>query len=111
MSKTFKQTLLEKKEKEEKPKPIIFKETDPLEEFPKDTMNYLQKEINKKCKDLEIEWKDALELLNSVFADYDIPLPKVYQTKRWEQYSELIKHTVKNLRDARGMKGSWVRTV
>lgn len=109
--KSFKEIVLEKKKEKEKEKPIIFVETDPREEFPSDTVVYLQKEINKKSKDLTVEWADAMELLNSVFQEFEVPVPKVYQTKRWNQYSDLIRYTVQSLRDARGMKASWVRTI
>lgn len=109
---SFKQLMMEKrKEKEEKEKPIIFIETDPHEGFPPDTVTYLQKEINKKCKDLEIEWKDAIHLLNAVFEEFKVPVPSVFQAARWGQYTKLIQYTVSNLRDARGMKASWVKTI
>ena len=110
--KTINQILEEKKNKDDKEeKKIIFVETDPLEPFPNDTMTSLQKFINKECKDLEKQWNSAIELLDYVFKEYNVPKPMAYNKKRWNQYNELISYTVKNLYDSRGLKGSWVTTV
>jgi phage-related tail protein len=114
MAKTLKELLYEsvkKNDKDEKEKKIIFVETDPLSEFPSDTVKYLQKEINKKSKDLSVEWKNAIELLDDTFNEFEVPIPKIFQTERWEQYSDLIKYTVEQLKDSRGMAASWVKTI
>lgn len=109
--KTIAEILLEKKEKEEKEKKIIFVETDPLEPFPNDTISSLQKLINKECKDLQKQWTSAIELIDFVFKDNNVPKPMAYNKKRWDQYNHLISYAVKNLYDSRGLKGSWVTTI
>lgn len=101
--------ILEAKKKEKKPK-IIFIETDPQEAFPNDTISSLQKAINKECKDLEKEWKNATELVDSVMKELKVPKPLAFLKKRWDQYCKLIAYTVKNLYDSRGMKAAWVTT-
>lgn len=100
----FQKFLLEYKKKEKK---IVFVEYDPEQPFPKDTITSLQKEINKNCKDLEKEWRDAIDVMNASFVNLDVPIPQAYQKERWKQYCELIKYAVKNLIDARGLKGDW----
>lgn len=105
----FKQFLLEKKSTEKKDK-IVFIETDPREPFPNDTLTYIEKEINKNCKDLEKEWKSAIDVVNYSFNELDVPIPKAFQNERWSQYLKLLSYAVKNLYDSRGFS-SWTRTI
>lgn len=107
----FLQSLIEAKEKKPEKKKIVFVETDPQEAFPSDTMSALQKEINKQAKDLEKQWRSAVELVDFVFAELEVPKPLAYLKDRWAQYNELIADAVTSLRDARGMKAHWTQTV
>lgn len=103
----FSQFLLESKKKEKK---IVFIETDGYREYPKDTLTSLEKEINKNCKDLELEWKSAIDVVNTSFNNLDVPIPRANQTDRWKQYEGLLRYAVKNLNDSRGFTG-WTTTV
>lgn len=104
----FREFLLENKKKEQKPVFVEYGEKYP---FPNDTLSALRKDINKKCKDLETEWNSAVEVVNAAFKDLNVPIPKINLFTRWQQYLELIKFSVKNLYDARGMNASWASTI
>lgn len=106
----FFQELLEKAKEPEKKK-IVFVETDPQEDFPADTVSALRKEINKNAKDLEKEWRSAVELVDFAFAELGVPKPLAYLKNRWEQYMQLLGYAVTALREARGMKARWTQTV
>lgn len=97
-------TLFEAKKKEEK---IVFKETDPQRPFPKDTITAIKKRINVYAKDLTKDWDNAIELLDAVLLELNVPKPPIYLKNRWEQYQELIEFSVENLHDARGFGGDW----
>jgi hypothetical protein len=105
--KKLKDILVEKKEEKEKKKEIKFVETDPQEPFPPDTINYIQKEIGKLAKDLTINWKNPIELVNAAFYNLEVPIPKAYLAKRWKQYNELFGIAIKQLFDARGFGADW----
>lgn len=107
----FLQSLIEAREKKSEKKKIVFVETDPQEAFPADTMSALQKEINKQAKDLEKQWRSAVELVDFVFAELEVPKPLAYLKDRWAQYNELLADAVISLRDSRGMKAHWTQTV
>lgn len=106
----FLQSLLEKKDTEEKKK-VVFIETDPQEAFPENTMSALEKDINKQAKDLEKQWLSAIELVDFVFNDLNVPKPLAYLKDRWQQYNQLIGVAVKALSASRGMKSNWTNTV
>lgn len=93
-----------KKEDEHKP---VFKEYDPEAPFPQDTIKALKREINKGAKDLEKEWDNALELVDHVFRELNVPKPSPLQKERWEQYNGLIAEAVKELYEARGLEAPW----
>jgi hypothetical protein len=97
-------TLFEAKKKEEK---IVFRETNPQEPFPKDTITAIKKRINVFAKDLTTEWDSAIEMLDAVLTELKVPKPPAYLKERWKQYQELIEFTVENLHDARGFGGNW----
>lgn len=107
----FLQSLIEAKQKKPEKKKIVFVETSPQEAFPVDTMSALQKEINKQAKDLEKQWRSAVELVDFVFAELEVPKPLAFLKDRWQQYNELIADAVTALREARGMKAQWTQTV
>lgn len=97
-------------DEEEKEKELVFVETDPQEPFPHNTIAALKKDIRNKAKDLTIDWKSSVELLDSVFTDLDVPKPGAFLSKRWAQYRELLDDTIQALTNARGLKASWTRT-
>ena len=101
------QILIEKKEEKEKKKQLKFVETDPQEPFPNDTISYLQKEINKLARDLTIDWKNPIELVNAAFYNLEVPIPKAYLAKRWAQYNTLFGIAIKSLFDSRGFGADW----
>jgi hypothetical protein len=103
--------LLEEAEKKEKEKKVVFKETDPQEPFPNDTISALEKEIRKAAKDLDKEWKSADEVVDFAFTELEVPKPQAHLKKRWVQYTDLLKGAIEDLYDARGMKGSWSTTI
>ena len=93
-----------KKENEHR---IVFRETDPEQPFPNDTVSALNREINTGAKDLEKIWKDAIELTDHSFKTLKVPKPRPSQEARWGQYNELLQNAVKELYDARGLSGTW----
>ncbi len=103
--------LLEKKEKEKKEPKIVFIETDPQTAFPDDTISAIEKEINKKAKDLELEWKNAIDLVNACFEELKVPIPLSFLKIRTEQYQKLIAYAVRQLAESRGFKSSWTISV
>ena len=104
---TLTEIIAEKEEKDEKEKDIVFIETNPQDPFPNDTLSAIRKQINKNSKDLEIEWKNAMELVNTSFEELDVPKPQAFLKQRWEQYQQLISYAVENLYDSRGLNGAW----
>ena len=104
---TLSQILAEREEKKEKDKDVVFIETNPQDRFPNDTMSAIQKQINKNAKDLELDWKNAMELVNTSFDELDVPKPQAFLKNRWEQYQQLISYAVENLYDSRGLNGTW----
>lgn len=104
----FLEFLIEARKKEKR---LVFIETDGRSPFPNDTMTSITKEINKNCKDLEKEWKNATEVVNYSLNELDVPIPTANLTARWDQYKDLLKYAVKNLADARGINGNWSTTI
>jgi len=103
----LKDILLEQKKEKEEKKKIRFVETDPQEPFPNDTIDFLKREISKLAKDLTINWKSPIELVNAAFYNLEVPIPKAYLKKRWEQYNMLFGYAIKNLFDSRGFGADW----
>lgn len=97
--------------KKEKEKKIVFVETDGREAFPENTVNALEKDINKKAKDLSVEWKNSVELVDKAFEELEVPKPKAFQSERWEQYKDLLRYAIKSLSSSRGFKGGWTQTI
>lgn len=85
----------------------IFVSDDVNEPYPKDTMVYIQKDINKQSKDKAKDWNSAIELVDSSLNDLNVPKPMAYMRERWKQYEEMIAYAVKNLADSRGLNGKW----
>lgn len=106
----IREILAEAKKEEKKEQKLVFVETDPREPFPNDTISALKKDINKKSKDLEIDWKSSVELLDATFTELNVPKPMAHLTARWEQYTELLRYAITSLYDSRGMKANWSQT-
>lgn len=85
----------------------IFVSDDANVPFPKDTMVYIQKAINKNSKDKQKIWKSAIELVDSSLDELNVPKPLAYMRERWIQYNEIIAYAVRNLVDSRGIDGDW----
>lgn len=85
----------------------IFVSDDTNEPYPKDTMVYIQKDINKRTKDKQKDWKSAIELVDSSLDELNVPKPMAYMRERWKQYEEMIAYAVRNLADSRGLNGKW----
>lgn len=97
--------------KEDKDKKIVFIETDPQQPFPNDTISALEKAIGKAAKDLEIDWKNPIELVNAVFTDLNVPKPQAFLKKRWAQYEDLLFVAVNGLADSRGLDADWTTSI
>ena len=97
-------TLTAKKDEEKEAPTPTFVDDDPNVAFPNDTMSTLQKAINKASKDLDKDWKNAIEVVNFAFEELEIEAPLAYLKDRWKQYNTLISYAVKNLYDSRGLK-------
>ena len=108
----LRQIIIESKKKDgEKEKKVVFVETDPKEAFPNDTISAIQKDVHKKAKDLTVDWKSSVEVVDAAFADLDVPKPLAYQASRWEQYKQLLGYAIRSLYDARGLKAGWTKTI
>lgn len=107
----LKEILAESKKDEEKEKKVVFVETDPREAFPNDTIAALHKDIRQKAKDLGVQWKSSVELVDATFEELDVPKPLAYQNDRWDQYKQLLTYAIKSLYDARGLKAGWTTTI
>ena len=90
-------------DKDEKNKIEVFVDDNNLTAFPNDTMTALNKSINRLSKDLNMEWKNSIEIVDSAFEELDIPKPTANLLSRWEQYKQLISYAVKSLYDSRGL--------
>lgn len=96
----FSQYLSEAK-KQEKP-PTVFVDPDENIEFPPDTYSTIQRTINKFAKDLDKDYRSAIELVNDAFEYLSVPIPLANLNNRWKQYTALISHAIRELYDARG---------
>jgi hypothetical protein len=75
--------------------------------YPEIVIKELRKLIREGANDLEQQWKNALELVNTAFKVANIRIPLPDQKGAWKQYEELIQYGVKQLHDARGIDGPW----
>ena len=88
--------------KKEKEKKIVFKETDGRSEFPPNTITAIKKKIGVMARDLDADWKNSAELVNSAMEELEVPKPPAFLKARWEQYVTLISEAEKQLYQARG---------
>jgi hypothetical protein len=78
--------------------------------YPEIILKELRKAIRSGAADLQQQWKNALELVNTAFKITNIRLPLPDQKGAWKQYEELIQYGVKQLHDSRGIDGPWRET-
>lgn len=69
--------------------------------IPDDVMNKLKTHIRDGAKDLNIEWANALELVNKAFKIEAVKIPRPAERHAWEQYNELLEYAVKQLKKYR----------
>lgn len=81
--------------------------TDKLTKLPDIVVNELKKLISKGAKDTDQNWSDAAELTNTAYHVAKIRRPIPDQKGAWNQYIDLLKHAVRQLRITRGDKGTW----
>lgn len=96
----FSQFLNEAK-KQENP-PVVFVDPDETIALPPDTIATIQRTINKFAKDLDKTYKSAIELVNDAFTYLSVPIPIASLNTRWQQYTALLSHAIRELYDARG---------
>lgn len=78
-----------------------------ITEMPERIIKELRKNVRAGAADLEQQWKNALELVNTAYKVSNIRLPLPDQKGAWKQYEELIKYGVQQLNDLRGISGDW----
>lgn len=93
--------FLNEAKKKEKP-PVVFVDPDENISLPPDTVATLQRTINKFAKDLDKDYRSAIELVNDAFEYLSVPIPLAGLNNRWQQYTALISHAIRELYDARG---------
>lgn len=98
--------------KDDKDKKVVFVDNgDNQSPFPPLTVSALEKGINKSAKDLEVNWRNPIELVNSVFDELDVPKPQAFLKKRWAQYEALLAVAVEALADSRGLDADWTTSI
>ncbi|RWZ87247.1 MAG: hypothetical protein EO766_12030 [Hydrotalea sp. AMD] len=80
---------------------------DKMTVLPDMVISELQKLINQGARDLNQNWMNAAELVNTAFHISNIRRPNPDQKGAWKQYTELLGYGVNALHKARGPKGSW----
>ncbi len=78
-----------------------------LTTLPEVVISELKKLIRSGARDLQQQWADSLELINTAYHVSKIRRPSPSQKGAWRQYEELIKYGVGQMFAARGNKGSW----
>jgi hypothetical protein len=80
---------------------------DKLTSLPDMVISELQKLINQGARDLEQNWENAAELVNTAYHISNIRRPNPDQKGAWKQYTDLLGYGVEALYKARGPKGTW----
>ena len=75
--------------------------------LPELVVSELKKLINKGSQDLNQQWSDAAELVNTAYHVSNIRRPNPDQRGAWKQYTELLAFGVNALHKSRGPKGTW----
>jgi hypothetical protein len=80
---------------------------DKITTLPEIIIGELKKLIIKGAKDINQNWKDAKELVDTAYHVARIRRPIPDQRGAWKQYEALLKFGVHQLWDTRGNKGDW----
>lgn len=80
---------------------------DKLTTLPEMIVSEIQKLINQGARDLNQQWADAAELVNTAYHVSNIRRPNPDQKGAWNQYTKLLAYGVNALHKARGPKGDW----
>jgi hypothetical protein len=70
-------------------------------------MTAIKKRINVFAKDLTMDWDNAIEMLDAVLVELNVPKPLAHLKERWKQYQDLIEFAIENMHEARGFGGHW----
>lgn len=82
-------------------------DSDKISELPQQLIGEIKKNIRTGAKDLAQDWANALELTNKAYMVANVSLPSPQQKMAWKQYEAMIKFSVGQLADTRGMDGKW----
>lgn len=80
---------------------------DKITTLPEMVISQLKKLIGKGAKDLEQNWEDAKELVDTAYHVLQVRRPVPDQKGAWKQYTDLLRFGVEMLWKARGNKGEW----
>lgn len=88
-------------------KSFLITEDEDITKLPDSVIAEIRKNINAGAKDLQQNWKDALELVNKAYQVASIRRPIPNEKGAWKQYEEMIRHAVRKLSEYRGLNGPW----
>lgn len=77
------------------------------EPLPEIVVGELKSNIRKGAKDIEQNWKNALELVHKAYEVSSVRRPTPDTPQPWKQYEQLIQFAVRQLANTRGMSGEW----
>lgn len=83
------------------------KEDDNITLLPAAVISEIKKNIRDGAKDTTQAWANALELTNTAYYVSNVRLPRPDQKGAWDQYEELLRFSVRQLSDNRGIGGDW----
>jgi hypothetical protein len=86
---------------------FLISENQDLSALPDSVMGEIKSNIRKGAKDLQQQWKDALELVHKAYQVTLVRRPSPDQKGAWKQYMDLIGYGVSQLRATRGIDGKW----
>ena len=89
---------------------FLIQENEDLSALPDKVMGEIKSNIRKGAKDLQQQWKDALELVHKAYQVTLVRRPAPDQKGAWKQYMDLIGYGVQQLRHTRGVDGKWRRS-
>lgn len=85
----------------------LIHESDDLTTLPQQVIGEIRSNIKKGAKDLEQNWKNALELVNKAYQVANVRRPDPSQKGAWKQYEQMIQFGVQSLAQSRGLNGAW----
>lgn len=86
---------------------FMLKESDEMTMLPDRVVAEIKKNISAGAKDLEQNWKNALELVHKAYQVSNVGRPTPDQKGAWKQYEDMIQHGVRQLSSNRGLAGAW----